>query len=174
MICNIKITGKRKTCSMICLTILLKNGKINGPKAGTASAGKQQRRSKAEVLFSELCITHFGEHDIQCNEQIFKDKNGNMWDCDIFIRSLKIAILWDGAYWHGPNASNKQKARDILKRKIIKDNGCTYYTILDPGKFDPNFVEDQFYLFLHDQNFKDTLHCIHHKNFLSCSSREHL
>ena len=78
--------------------------------------------------------------------------------CDIFIISLKIAILWDGYYWHqGPNVSNKQKARDILKRKIIVDNGCEYYTIIDKGKFNKEFVEGQFNLFLHKLNFKKVL-----------------
>jgi hypothetical protein len=105
------------------------------------------------MAFAELCINHFSKEDIQCNEQIFKDKNGKKWDCDIFIKSLKIAILYDGFYWHyHENVSNKQKARDLLKRKIILDNGCTYYTIIDTGKFNINFVKEQFDLFI--QNHK--------------------
>jgi hypothetical protein len=34
-----------------------------------------KRRSKGEILFSELCIEEFGKGDILCNEQIFKDIN---------------------------------------------------------------------------------------------------
>jgi len=138
VICETIINGgRRKTCSRICMKQLnINNGKISGPKAGKASAASQQRRSKNEIICAELCIEYFGEDDIQCNEQIFKDKNGNFWDCDIYIKSLKIAILWDGYYYHhGPNVSKKQKARDQLKRKIILDNDCTYYTIIDKGKF---------------------------------------
>jgi hypothetical protein len=151
--------GQRKTCSRKCMKQLnINNGKISGKKAGKASAASQQRRSKNEILCSELCIEYFGQDDIQLNEQIFKDTNGNFWDCDIFIKSLKMAILWDGLYWHyGPNVSKKQKARDALKRKIIVDNGCEYYTIIDKGKFNKEFVEEQFNLFLHRLNFKKVL-----------------
>jgi hypothetical protein len=122
---------------------------LNGSKGGKASAASQKTRSKNEIAFAELCIQHFGENDILCNQQIFKDKNGNMWDCDIYIKSLGIAILYDGWYWHyRPNVSKKQKARDQLKRQIIVDNGYEYYTIIDKGRFNKKFVEEQFNLFL--------------------------
>lgn len=151
--------GSRKTCSRTCLKqIITINGKISGKKGGLASVAVQQRRSKNEILFSELCIKHFGQDDIQLNEQIFRDKNGNFWDSDIFIKTLKIAILWDGHYFHYSDfASKKQKARDILKRKIILDNGCKYYTIIDKGRFNPKFVKEQFDLFIHKLKFKDVL-----------------
>jgi hypothetical protein len=163
VICKTIINGgRRKTCSRQCMKQLnINNGKINGIKGGVASAASQQRRSKNEILFSELCIEYFGEDDIQCNEQIFKDKNGNMWDCDIYIKSLKIAILWDGWYWHySLNVSKKQKTRDILKRKIILNNGSTYYTIIDKGKFNKEFVKEQFNLFIHKNRFKNVIECI--------------
>ena len=127
-------------------------------KGGVASAASQQKRSKNEIYLSKLCIAYFGENDIQCNEPIFKDTNNNLWDCDIYIKSLKMAILWDGWYWHyRPDVSNKQISRDRLKRKIILHNGCDYYTIIDKGKFNKYFVEEQFYLFLHKLNFKKVL-----------------
>ena len=152
--------SEQKFCSQKCSTIHLCSDKeklkINGRKG--FEVRPINNRSKNEILCSELCIKYFGQNDIQCNEKIFKDTNGNFWDCDIFIISLKIAILWDGYYWHqGPNVSNKQKARDILKRKIIVDNGCEYYTIIDKGKFNKEFVECQFNLFLHKLNFKKVL-----------------
>ena len=53
--------------------------KINGSKGGIISAEKQQRRSKNEITFANLCIEYFGEYDILCNERIFKDKNGSLW-----------------------------------------------------------------------------------------------
>jgi len=160
VICKTIINGgRRKTCSRQCMKQLsIINGKISGKKGGKASAASQQRRSKNEIACAELCIQYFGKEDICCNEQIFKDKNGNMWDCDIYIKSLKIAILWDGYYYHyGTNVSNKQKVRDALKRKIIVDNGCEYYTIIDKGKFNKDFVEMQFNLFLHYLKFKKVL-----------------
>lgn len=112
-------------------------------------------------MCSELCIEYFGEDDIQCNAQIFKDKNSNFWDRDIYIKSLKITILWDGWYWHyGPNVSKKQIARDHLKRKIILDNDSSYYTIIDKGKSNKEFVQDQFNLFIHKLDFKKCLEII--------------
>ncbi len=151
--------GRRKTCSQLCLDKHTKiSGVKGGLKGGIASAASQQRRSKNEIACAELCIEYFGKDDIECNQQNFKDKNGNMWDCDIYIKSLKIAILWDGYYWHhSPNASKKQKVRDKLKRKIILDNGCTYYTIIDKGKFNKEFVQEQFDLFIHKLHFKNVL-----------------
>lgn len=145
-----------KICSMTHLCSEKEKLKINGRKGFDKKS--TNNRSKNEILFSELCIKHFGKDDILCNKQIFKDLNGNYWDCDVYINSLKIAILWDGWYWHyGPNVSNKQKARDILKRKIIIDNGSEYYTIIDHGKFDKEFVDNQFNLFIHKQKFKYVL-----------------
>ena len=148
--------SKQKLCNMECAINYTRTeeykqkSRLNGSKGGVASAASQQRRSKNEIACAELCIQHFGQDDIQCNEQIFKDANSNFWDCDIYIKSLKTAILWDGYYYHhGPNVSKKQKARDTLKRKIIVDNGCEYYTIIDKGKFNKEFVEEQFNLFLY-------------------------
>ena len=160
--CKKKYNPKRsqqKFCSRKCATTCLVSNKeklqVNGLKGGVASAASQQRRSKNEIYLSKLYIAYFGENDIQCNEPIFKDANNNLWDCDIYIKSLKMAILWDGWYWHyRPDVSNKQIKRDRLKRKIILQNGCNYYTIIDKGKFNKYFVEEQFYLFLHKLNFK--------------------
>jgi hypothetical protein len=45
----------------------------------------------------------------------------------------------------------------MLKRKIILDNGSKYYTIIDKGKFDKVFVEEQFNLFIHKLHFKNVL-----------------
>lgn len=162
---NIIKGGKRKTCSIKCMKqIKIINGKINGSKGGVASAASQQRRSKNEIAFADLCIKYFGKDNVQCNEQIFIDKNGNKWDCDVYIKPLKIAILWDGNFWHGENASPKQKARDILKRKIIKENGCNYYTIIDYGKFKPEFVKEQFNIFIHKLTFTKVIDEITKKN----------
>mgnify|MGYP000742688680 CR=1 FL=1 len=98
--------------------------KINGRKGFEVRS--INNRSKNEILCSELCIKYFGQNDIQCNEKIFKDTNGNFWDCDIFIKSLKIAILWDGHYWHkGPNVSNKQKAYN--KKQYLASECSTIY-----------------------------------------------
>ena len=142
----------------------LKNQKINGSNGGRKSAKSQQLRGKAEIYFSELCITYFGKHDIICNERIFKDSNGNLWDCDIFIKSLKIAILYDGIHHYKKiykdQKLNQIQARDKIKRSIILDNGYTYYTIKDLGRFNKNFVENEFNLFIHKLHFTNTLNSL--------------
>ena len=48
-------------------------------------------------------------------------------------------------------------AKDRLKEKIIIDNGYTYYTVKDLGKFNKKFVENEFNLFIHKLHFKNVL-----------------
>jgi hypothetical protein len=174
IICDKKFILKNRTqkfCSKNCYTLFiktdieyLKNQKINGSIGGTKSAKSQQLRGKAEIYFSELCIAYFGKDDIICNERIFKDFNGNLWDCDIFIKSLKIAILYDGIHHYKKIYKNQKldqiRTRDKIKRSVILDNGYTYYTIKDLGSFNTNFVENQFNLFIHKLYFKKVLDLI--------------
>lgn len=160
LICDTIInSGYRKTCSQECLEKNLKiNGKKGGSKGGIISAACQQKRSKNEIMFADLCIKKFGKENVLCNVPYFVDKTNNKWDADIIIKSLKIAILYDGWYWHyGPNVSNRQKARDLIKRQVIKNNGYEYYTIIDKGKFNKDFVQNQFDLFIHKQLYKKVL-----------------
>jgi hypothetical protein len=157
--------SEQKLCSQKCShSFINKDKEINflrSQKGGTISSEKQQRRSKNEIVCADLCIGYFGENDILCNERIFKDKNENMWDADIVIKSLKIAILWDGN-WHRKKCNKKHnlehvQLRDKWKREIILDNGYTYYTINDFGGFNKEFVQEQFNLFIHKLHFKNCL-----------------
>lgn len=137
----------------------------NCSKGGIASAKSQQRRSKNEIAFAELCIEYFGKDNVLCNEPIFKDKNSNFWDCDIYLKHLKLAVLIDGFFWHySEHASKKQKARDKIKRKVILNNNCKYYTIIDYGKYNKNFVQEQFDLFIHKLKYKPVIDDIIYKN----------
>lgn len=169
--CNIEYIPtrtKQKLCSLKCASIFQKtdqtrkdNAKQHGRKGGVASAAKQVRRSKAEMMFADLCINHFGEENIKCNEPYFRYKNGNFWDADIIITSIKTAVLYNGI-WHyqqvRKNHNLKQvQARDTLKQSIITDNGFKYYIVKDMGKFDNDFVKTQFNLFLHKLSFKSCL-----------------
>lgn len=94
----------RKYCGKKC------GRKYGGKKGGTVSASKQKKRSKAEMLFADMCMDHFGKDDILMNESLFEDKNGNFWDCDIYIKSLKIAILYNGI-WHYKKVTDKTLSR---------------------------------------------------------------
>jgi len=116
-----------------------------GKKNGRLSVLAQQRRSKNEIYFAELCCKKYDT--VSCNEQFFKSPSGN-WDADVIIHKYKLAILWNGI-WHykqiRKNFSLKQiQSRDKIKLKIIKNNGYEPYVIKDMGKFNKKFVEDQF------------------------------
>ena len=85
-------------------------------KNGRLSVNSQERRSKNEIYFSELCSNYF---EIKTNEAFFDG-----WDADIIIHSEKIAILWNGI-WHYKQISKTQslqqvQARDKIKLDIIK------------------------------------------------------
>jgi len=140
-------------CSIICSKNYQQNdeyknkAKIWGIKAGKASAKAQQKRSKNEVYFSELCEKWFGSDDIKTNETMFDG-----WDADVIILSKKIAVLWNGV-WHYKQISKSQslcqvQTRDSIKLKVIEKNGYIPYVICDMGKYNPSFVESEFELFL--------------------------
>lgn len=166
--CKKDYTPKRKEsrfCNKICSHLFLNKDKevnfLRSQKGGNNSMLTLNRRSKAEIFFSELCIEYFSKPAITCNEQFFIDKNGGKWDSDIIIHHLKIAILYNGIF-HYKKVYKDQKldrmiAKDRLKEKIILDNGYTYYIVKDMGKFSKNFVQDQFNLFIHKLHFKNCL-----------------
>ena len=91
---------KQKLCDKECALKYTKSdaykehGKINGSKGGTISAERQQRRSKNEIAFGDLCIQHFGESNVLCNVRYFKDRHEKLWDSDIILPKLKIAVSW--------------------------------------------------------------------------------
>ena len=81
---------RKKCCSPECLSIKLKEG---GVKGGRQSVLSQNRRSKNEIAFAELCDVNF--KNIRYNEPIF-----NGWDADVILDDYKLAILWDGNWHH--------------------------------------------------------------------------
>ena len=142
--------GITRCCSMKCSKDIWKTdeykakAKINGQNGGKVSAQKQSRRSQNEIYFAELCSEYF---TITTNEQFFDG-----WDADVIIHSDKIAILWNGA-WHYKQISKTQslkqvQARDIVKTAIIKKKEYAPYVIIDMGKYDKPFVEQEFAVFL--------------------------
>ena len=140
---------KRKTCSEECRKIAHSNG---ASKGGTASAAKNVRRSKGEIRFAELCIEYFGKNNVLCNELIFKDNNNNFWDADIFITTIGLGILYNGI-WHYEQVREKHnlkqvQSRDNIKQKIIINNGFSYYIVKDMGRYNEQFVIDEFNKFI--------------------------
>ena len=59
---------------------------------------------------------------------------------------------------------NQIKSRDRIKRRVISDNGYKYYTVKDLGRFNKNFVINEFNLFIHKLNFKNTINELIYKS----------
>lgn len=138
----------RVTCSKKCLQkIRISVGEYAGKIGGKISAYKQKknRRSKNEILFSTYCQNVFPK--ILTNQPIF-----NGWDADVIIPSIKVAILWNGI-WHYKKITKEHSVkqvqnRDSIKIKEIKNLGYTPYIVKDLGKYNENFVKEQFDKFL--------------------------
>ena len=131
----------KKTCGdESCIKARLRVGGIKGIQTqGDA------RRSKNEILFAELCQSHFAK--VETNVPLFEG-----WDADVIIHDHKLAVLWNGS-WHFDKLTEKHsvlqvQTRDKLKIQAIKDYGYTPYIIEDHGGFNENFVKEQFDILL--------------------------
>lgn len=105
----------------------------------------ENRRSKNEIAFYELCKKYF--NNVKHNEAIF-----NGWDADIIIEDLKIAILWNGK-WHYEKIKKEHSVeqvqnRDKIKIKEIENAGYIPYIIKDLGKYNLEKVNNEFKFFL--------------------------
>lgn len=126
-----------------CKSCLHKIRKESGRKGSIAK--KIVKRSKNEIYFYNLCKNKFD--NVLHNIKMF-----NGWDADIILPDYKIAILWNGK-WHyeklAKNHSVKQvQNRDKIKVNEIKKLGYIPYIIKDMGKYNPDFVKEQFNKFL--------------------------
>ena len=106
---------------------------------------KSVRRSKNEILFAELCNKRFS--NVLFNVRIF-----NGWDADVILTKEKIAVLWNGR-WHYEKIKKEHSVlqvqnRDKIRLDEIKKMSYTPYIIKDLGKYDPNFVMDEFNKFI--------------------------
>ena len=140
---------ERKFCSKRCSVIWKNENDIKWQdnnsersiKGGRQSVLSQNRRSKNEILFGELCMNVF--NDVKFNEPIF-----NGWDADVIINDYKLAILWDGN-WHHKQIGIKHSLlqvqnRDKIKIKEIIKSGYEPYIIKDYGKYNIDFVKNEF------------------------------
>lgn len=129
---------KEKCCSKECVHDRILFGSIIG---GRKSVLSQNKRSKNENYFSELCINEYD--NVKLNEQLF-----NGWDADIILNDYKLAILWNGNWHHkklGENHSLSQvQNRDKIKIKEILKFGYLPYIIDDYGKYNKILVEEEF------------------------------
>ena len=145
----------REFCSVGCASIYRNTTLGVGRIAGLASAKSQSenRRSKNEIHFAELCNNYFDE--VLFNESIF-----NGWDADVIINDIKFAVLWNGK-WHYEKITESHSVkqvqnRDKIKIKEINKKGYKHYVIKDMGKEDKTFVKkefDNFICFLKQNNY---------------------
>lgn len=143
--CKSDFQGRRHTpqrfCGRSCSSQYTNATYQPGTKGGKASATSQQRRSKNEIYFFELCEKKF-QHVLN-NQPIFEG-----WDADVIIKDLKYAVLWNGV-WHYKQISKSQslvqvQTRDKLKIDAITRCGFIPYVVKDMGSYDPMFVESEF------------------------------
>lgn len=145
-ICNNEFKGtKRLTCSDQCLNLIQ-------VKAGLASQKAQPKRSKGEILFYELCCKYFENEIVLSNPSMFIDNNNNKWDMDIVIPKYKLSIAYNGIY-HYKQIGKKHKlqqvqSRDKLKKQIVFNNGYIFYEVKDLGKFNIDFIYNEFHKFI--------------------------
>ena len=140
LVFKISPISRQNTCSKQCCTALRRIGAIKG---GKISAQKNNRRSKNEILFANMCA-ELG--DILTNIPLFKG-----WDADVILPKYKIAVLWNGV-WHHKKITSKHSVkqvqnRDKIKIKEIISAGYTPYIINDMGSENSEFVVEQFNIF---------------------------
>jgi len=138
---------EQKLCSRSCASSWRNTELGVGRIAGLASVKSQSenRRSKNEIYFAELCKNYFKE--VLTNEPIF-----NGWDADIIIEDIRFAVLWNGR-WHYEKITELHSVkqvqnRDKIKLKEIEIKGYESYIIKDMGKENKKFVEKEFKVFL--------------------------
>jgi hypothetical protein len=155
-VCNIEFHPKRfdiKLCSKKCSKEYSRRDEYkeiaqqNGSKGGKISATKQSRRSKNEMYYAEKCEEYFGKENVTTNEACFDG-----FDCDIIIHKYKLAVSYNGA-WHYKQISKTQslkqvQARDKVKEAIVTKYGYRFYIVKDMGKYDRDFVDQEFEIML--------------------------
>lgn len=129
----------RQQCKRCKISYELTSGHYSA--MGRISVVSQNKRSKNEIYFAELCQKQFA--NVLCNSPIF-----NGWDADVILPGYKIAILWNGK-WHYERLSVKHslcqvQTRDKIKLDEIAKSGYDAYIVKDDGKFDKRFVEEEF------------------------------
>jgi len=108
---------------------------------GLKSVSSQNKRSKNEIYFAQLCQDKFGS--IMCNQQVFDG-----WDADVILTDYNVAILWNGV-WHYKQVTKSHSLkqvqnRDKIKMQKIYEHGYTPYVIKDMGRYSKDFVNLEF------------------------------
>lgn len=144
-----KLGKKSKYCCRECME-QSRFKKLSIASKKSAFIQRNERRSKNEKLFCELCEQYFNK--VGHNESIF-----NGWDADVLIYDLKIAILWNGA-WHYKKITKQHSVkqvqnRDKIKINEIKQSGWIPYIIKDEGRYNSGLVKEKFDEFIKYINY---------------------
>lgn len=119
---------------------------------GLKNSQNRKLRSKNEILFSEMLLKLMPLTELLTNVAYFPDLNNNLWDADIIIPDMKLAIHWNGTFHYrecgGSHSLTQTKRRDRIKAAAVSTFGYTNYTIKDLGKFSIKKVEKEIERFL--------------------------
>ena len=155
-VCNIEFQPRMKIitmCSRTCSQEYSRREEYkeiaqkNGSKGGKVSATSQGRRSQNEIYFAEKCEAYFGKENVTTNEPYFDG-----WDADVIIHKEKLAIAWNGRFHYKQLMKSQSleqvQARDRVKTAVINKYGYRFYVIKDMGKYDRDFVDQEFEIML--------------------------
>lgn len=108
---------------------------------GRISSASQNRRSKNEIRFAQLCKKFF--KNVGVNVPMF-----NGWDADVIIYDKNVAVLWNGV-WHYKKITKQHSLKQVKNRdkiKLLEIQKCGYipYIVKDMNGKDYHFVEKEF------------------------------
>jgi hypothetical protein len=121
---------------------------------GVKVASLANRRSKQEIELFELILSIHPE-------TLPNHKIVNGWDADIYIPTLKVAIMWNGP-WHYKDMGIKKvsldqiKNRDIIKLKEFTNLGI-YTFIFEDRYFNPASAFNTFKQWVDRVGFEPTV-----------------
>ena len=119
-----------------------------------------------QTSFQEKCVFYYAE-------KFFKDAQSNVklpelkgYELDIYIPSLKVAIEYDGSYFHrGKNRAIKDKN----KYNLCKENGITLYRIKEKNSVKSNNAD---YIYCADTYNRNTYNKLLFEMFVKLGVKE--
>lgn len=92
--------------------------------------------------FGEQAVLYYVKKVFPDTLSRYKELFDNSMEFDVFIPNHKIAIEYDGAYWHQTDDEHK---REVKKYNFCRQNGITLYRIKEQNEHLWNDVADKIY-----------------------------
>ncbi len=90
----------------------------------------------------------------------YKDIFNNGMELDIYIPSWKIAVEFDGIFWHKKRELEIKTKREELKYQICKQHGIRLFRLREGEIEQSNVYADSWYPIKASNNFQDLENCI--------------